>query len=222
MAYACLSDYRNLSDEARIERFSKPNKAPFPWITAPTHRITFETEDEFFSAINDYFQRCWDYGIRPQITGLSLALGMSGPGQLKQVAYENANLQHAISRAHSAIAYYYEEMGMSGQHQAAIFLLKHIFEFQDSVHRDEGRFQQRSLALPKESKGESLPSQHWSDKKEISIESQVDSRITVEEVSQLTPRESYMKLIQGEILSEEAQEHLENQRQLIDVRVEEE
>ena len=222
MAYATLSDFRNLSDEARAERFSRPNASPFPWITAPTQRITFETEDEFFKAIDDYFQRCWDYGIRPQIVGLSLALGMAGPGQLKQVAYENVNLQHAISRAHSAIAYYLEEMGMSGQHQAAIFLLKHIFEFQDSIHPQERLSQTKSLALPKESKDESLPSQHWSDKKEISIESQIDSRITVEEVSQLTPRESYMKLIQGETLSEEAQAHLENQRQLIDVRVEEE
>jgi len=158
----------------------------FPWLIRPADAVPLTDIAKIKQAANDYFSSCAANGVRPRLNGLALALGVEGPISLQRMAMRRPELRYMISRCLTAIAHGYEEEVTGRSSTGAIFMLKHLPEF-DSQERP---------GHP--------PIQYFQDKHTVEIHENVAGvQRIIEEGGNLTPREAYMKVIHGELIDEE-------------------
>jgi hypothetical protein len=159
-----------------------PAQSPWPWLTRPADFVPLSDLRQIQNRANDYFTTCYERDIRPTLTGLSLAVGVPGPTSLQRLAQRRPELRWMISRCLTAVAHSYETMIAEGGSPAGpTFMLKQIPEFD-----------------PDEPAG-SKPVQYWTDRRELVINARVHgARRPEDEGSELTPRESYLRVIHGQ------------------------
>jgi len=165
-----------------------PAVQQFPWLVRPADAVPLNDIGQIKEQANQYFEFCAANGIRPRLMGLALALGVEGPVSLQRMAMRRPELRYILSRCLAAVAYGYEEDIESGASQGAIFMLKHIPEF-DSYESPVGV----------------KPIQYFSDRREVNVNTRVAGVRTLEhEGSDLSPEEVYFNLIHGHGEIEEA------------------
>ena len=168
-------------DEEKPARQQRKRKMPttvFRWVN-PTKGAPLETFASYEAAINAYFEECEENETQPRLTGLALALGLAGPTSLYRLARRRPDLRYIISRATTAVAHGYESQINGGAAPGALFMLKHLPDF--DMEEPAG----------------SAPIQHFRDRHEIMVESIPGVESPHEKGSDMSPAEAYMKVVQG-------------------------
>jgi hypothetical protein len=154
----------------------------FPWMTRPADLVPLGDVKAIANRANKYFTQAHRLGVKPTLTGMALALGVTGPASLQRLAQRRPELRWIISRCLTAVAHGYETtLAEGGPAQGAVFMLKHLPEF--------------DVEEPKGSK----PVQYWTEKRELVINARVYGvRNPEDEGADLSPREVYLRVIHGE------------------------
>lgn len=149
------------------------------WLRNPATVPDIKSEEDFINAANDYFERCDDRQIMPQLTGLILATGLTGPTAIYRLARRNPGLTVPISRCLTAIAHGYEqEILNSGASQGARFMLKHLRDFDPA-------------------EGPGAPEiEFWNDKTELVVQTNIPGVDKQEDIgADMTPMQAYLHVI---------------------------
>jgi hypothetical protein len=117
--------WKNLAGVARLPRglANKPGK--------PKEFVNPHEDAELQYRIDEYFALCEERGKRPLITELALALGCSGPTELRRMGMRRPGIRRAISRAMTFVASHYEGMIGTVSGPGPIFMLKNIPDFDE-------------------------------------------------------------------------------------------
>lgn len=157
------------------------------WRLRPCDPAPVQTDTDRLELINKYFTECAEQGKRPLVTGAALAAGYSGVTEMRRAAIRNPTMRHALSRAFTAIASYYEEMIGVVSGTGPMFMLKNMPDFDDlsPVNSPAQQAFQERLVVEEHIHGVERPENAGSD---------------------LPPRMAYLKLIKGEIVSDTVEE----------------
>ena len=146
----------------------------------PAEEVALLTREEFRDRINDYFERCSLAQIQPRVTGLALAVGAPGVTALRRMAARRPELAAMISKAMTAVAYWYEAQLSSGASRGAVFALKNLVDYDP----------EQPL-----SRQEEAP---WEDHRSLTITAEVHGAVRPSlPGSELSPEEAYYRLVQG-------------------------
>ena len=118
--------------------------------------IDVNDPEQMQQRINDYFRICSEDDIKPSVSSLGLAFGISRitlfkwvTGQAKQ-ALSNAASINTLKRAYDQINSYYEHMLNNGKINpvSGIFLLKNNYGYQDTTQHIIQTNTEQALSLP--------------------------------------------------------------------------
>jgi len=150
----------------------------FEYQVRPASGVIPETVEELATRANEYFEVSYAVGQKPKLNGLALHLGCAGPLSLQRLGMRRPEFRSIISRCLTAIADSYEQMLDGGSATAAMFMMRHLPEFDVS-----------------EAPG-SAPIQYYQDKREITLNAKVsgvaDPALRGKE---LNPHQAYYRLV---------------------------
>jgi len=150
----------------------------FEYQVRPASGVIPETVEELATRANEYFEVSYAVGQKPKLNGLALHLGCAGPLSLQRLGMRRPEFRSIISRCLTAIADSYEQMLDGGSATAAMFMMRHLPEFDVS-----------------EAPG-SAPIQYYQDKREITLNAKVsgvaDPAVRGKE---LNPHQAYYRLV---------------------------
>lgn len=151
------------------------------WLRRPLDVKQFHSAKEYATAVNNFFEECADKEEQPRLSGLALALGLSGPSELARLARRREDLRWMISRALTVVSYWYEKQIGNGNSAGAIFMLKNLPDF--DMEEPAG----------------SPELHYYKDRKESFV--QLEAIVGVEDPnkkdSNLSPIDAYLKVVQG-------------------------
>lgn len=146
--------------------------------------------EEIKARANEYFTRCADHGIYPNLSGLALALGLPSAASVERLGRRRPEVRQAISNCITALSFYQEHGMIHGQvkPQVGTFLLKHLQAF--DTEEPEG----------------APPVRFWDDSQRHTVE--VTGVVEHRAGQDMTPEEAYLFVLNGGRLPEKVVNNL--------------
>ena len=141
--------------------------------------------DEFKERANEYFSACAENGLFPNLSGLTLALGLPAVSSIERLAQRRPEFRTYVSNAITALSFYMEHGMLHDmiKPQVGVFMLKHLQGFD-----------------PEEAPG-TPAAKFWSDTQRHEV--QISGVVKHVPGQDLTPEEAYLFVLQGGKLTPE-------------------
>jgi hypothetical protein len=146
--------------------------------------------EEIKSRANEYFTRCADLGLTPNLSGLALSLGLPSAASVERLGRRRPEVRRAISNCITALSYY-QEHGMIHnliKPQVGMFMLKHLQGF--DTEEPEG----------------APPVKFWDDAQRHTVE--VSGVVEHRPGDGMSPQEAYLFVLNGGKLPEKVVNNL--------------